>query len=214
MMLNPAHANCAALVAWSQFELGRPVDVEVPYVPFHAAAGLAIEITAVQAMSVGDHARAAESFDQAQRRHEGYFRRSALRSQWGIAEAQRRAGDPEGALATLKDLEDRCARAGITALDARIADSIRQCDRGGGRARGPLEGRVTARQREVLSLVHGGLRTAEIADRLGLSPATVDTHIRGAMERLGVSSRAEAARLVMGVDAAAPAPRPEARPGG
>ncbi|MGZ4711123.1 MAG: hypothetical protein ACXWBN_20465, partial [Acidimicrobiales bacterium] len=169
MMLNPAHANCASLVAWSQLELGRPVDVALPYVPFHAAAGLIIEITGVQALSTGDHARAADLFDQAQRRHEGYFRRSALRCQWGIAEAQRRAGDPEAALTTLKDLRESCARSGITILDARIAESICQCGgAGGSKARGRGQGQVTARQLEVLSLVHGGLRTAEIADRLGL----------------------------------------------
>lgn len=211
MVLNPAHANCAALVAWAQLELGRPVDVAVPYIPFPAAAGLAIEISAVQALSAGDHARAAELFDQAQRRHEGYFRRSALRCQWGIAEAQRRAGDPEAALATLKDLEEICLRAGITAIDSHIAASARQCDPGGGRSRGREGGLVTARQLEVLSLVHGGLRTAEIADRLGLSPATVDTHIRGAMARVGASSRAEAARRVLGVDAARPDAPGEAR---
>ncbi len=212
MMLNPAHANCASLVAWSQLELGRPVDVAVPYIPFPAAAGLAIEISAVQALSLGDHTGAADLFDQAQRRHDGYFRRSALRCQWGIAEAQRRAGDAEGALATLKDLEARCARGGFTSLDAHVAESIRRCDPGGSRARDRADGQVTARQLEVLSLVHGGLRTAEIADRLGLSPATVDTHIRGAMERLGVSSRTEAARRVFGADAAGPVARPEGRP--
>ena len=204
MMLNPAHANCAALAAWSQLELGRPIDVAVPYIPFAAAAGLAIEISAVQALAAGDHARAAVLLEEAQARHQGYFRRSALRCQWGLAEAQRRSGDPEAALVTLKDLNERCARAGITSLDAHIAESIRRCEPVGGRARTRVQGQVTARQLEVLSLVHGGLRTAEIADRLGLSPATVDTHIRGAMERLGVSSRVEAARRVFGVDAEGP----------
>ncbi len=201
MILNPAHANCAALVAWAQLELGRPIDVPVPYVPFHAAAGLATEISAVQALAAGDHAGAAARFDEAQRRHEGYFRRSGLRCQWGVAEAQRRAGDLEGALTTLKDLEETCARAGVTFLDSHIAASAGLCDPDGVRTR-PVRGRshVTARQRQVLSLVHGGLRTPEIADRLGLSSATVDTHIRGAMDRLGVSSRAEAARRVFESD--------------
>jgi DNA-binding CsgD family transcriptional regulator len=204
MLLNPAHANCAALMAWSQLELGRPVDGVMVYLPFPAAAGLTTEIAAVQALAAGDHARAAELFDEAQGRHEGYFRRSGLRCQWGIAEAQRRAGDLEGALATLKDLEETCARAGITFLDGHIEASARRCDPEDSRGRRP-DGRraralVTTRQRQVLSLVHGGLRTPEIASRLGLSPATVDTHIRGAMDRLGVSSRAEAARRVFEAD--------------
>ena len=209
MILNPAHANCAALVAWAQLELGRPIAVAMPYIPFHAAAGLTIEISAVQALAAGDHAGAAALFDEAQRRHEGYFRRSGLRCQWGVAEAQRRAGDLEGARATLKDLEETCARAGVTFLDSHIATSVGQCDpdgaptrsdRGRDGGRGRARNQVTARQRQVLSLVHGGLRTPEIADRLGLSSATVDTHIRGAMDRLGVSSRAEAARRVFESD--------------
>ena len=203
MLLNPAHANCAALMAWSQLELGRPVDGAMVYLPFPAAAGLTIEIEAIQALAAGDHARAAARFEEAQARHEGYFRRSGLRCQWGIAEAQLRAGDLEGALATLKDLEETCARAGITFLDRHIAASIRRCDARGRRPDRGLDrgrARVTERQRQVLSLVHGGLRTPEIAERLGLSPATVDTHIRGAMDRLGVSSRAEAARRVFEAD--------------
>jgi DNA-binding CsgD family transcriptional regulator/tetratricopeptide (TPR) repeat protein len=196
MIINPAHANCASLVAWSQLELGRPVEVPIPYVPFAAASGLVVEISGVQALAAGDHERAIDLFTEAQRRHDRYFRRSALRSQWGIAEAQRRAGDLEGALVTLKQLHETSSRAGVS-IGPRLAESIVRCDPSGRRPRAAARPPVTARQREVLSLVHGGLRTPEIAGRLGLSPATVDTHIRSAMDRLGVSSRAEAARRVM-----------------
>jgi DNA-binding CsgD family transcriptional regulator len=202
MVLNPAHAGCATLVAWSQLELGRPVEVAAPYVPFDAASGLVVEIDGVRSLAAGEHEQAIEHFTEARRRHERYFRRDALRSQWGIAEAQRRAGDPEAALVTLKELDEASAKAGVS-LGSRVAESMARCRpaEGGSRGRGPstpAAARVTDRQREVLSLVHGGLRTPEIADRLGLSPATVDTHIRGAMERLGVSSRVEAARRVFG----------------
>ena len=200
MLLNPAHANCASLLAWSQFESGRPVDVSIPYIPFPALAGLAVEIGALQALTAGDHDLAVERFDEAATLHAAYLPRSALRCAWGAAEAQRRAGDTAAALLSLKDLEDACIVAGIASMQPRLAESMRRCAPSGARGggdRSSVAGAVTARQREILSLVHGGMRTPEIAERLGLSPATVDTHIRGAMARLGVSSRAEAARRSM-----------------
>ncbi|GAA1981575.1 response regulator transcription factor [Catenulispora subtropica] len=46
--------------------------------------------------------------------------------------------------------------------------------------------RLTAREAEVLSLLGTGLRTAEIAVLLGLSPRTVDNHRRRIYAKLGV----------------------------
>jgi DNA-binding CsgD family transcriptional regulator/tetratricopeptide (TPR) repeat protein len=54
---------------------------------------------------------------------------------------------------------------------------------------------LTARQVEVLRLVADGLTNAGIADRLVLSVRTVDTHVAAVLAKLGVATRAEAARL-------------------
>lgn len=53
--------------------------------------------------------------------------------------------------------------------------------------------RVTGRQREVLKLLATGQSNKEIAIALGLSPATVKTHVAQAMATIGASNRAEAA---------------------
>jgi DNA-binding CsgD family transcriptional regulator len=53
--------------------------------------------------------------------------------------------------------------------------------------------RLTSRQREVLARVAAGLTDAEIADRLGVAPATVGKHLESIYERLNVHTRTAAA---------------------
>ncbi len=58
---------------------------------------------------------------------------------------------------------------------------------------------LSVRQREVLAGIARGKLTKEVARELGVSEATVKTHLARAMERLGASTRAEAvARYVAG----------------
>jgi len=52
---------------------------------------------------------------------------------------------------------------------------------------------LSAREREVLSLLAAGLRNREIAERLGVGEATVKTHVRHVLEKLRFRNRAEAA---------------------
>jgi DNA-binding CsgD family transcriptional regulator len=51
---------------------------------------------------------------------------------------------------------------------------------------------LSAREVEVLRLVAQGLTNAQVAERLFLSPRTVDQHLRSIYNKLGVSSRAAA----------------------
>ena len=55
----------------------------------------------------------------------------------------------------------------------------------------------TTREREVLRLVAQGLRTSEVAAALGLSPRTVDVHLRAIYRKLGVRSRTAATRVAI-----------------
>jgi DNA-binding CsgD family transcriptional regulator len=50
---------------------------------------------------------------------------------------------------------------------------------------------VTSREMDVLTLVAQGLGNAQIADRLFLSPRTVETHVANLLAKLGASGRAQ-----------------------
>jgi DNA-binding CsgD family transcriptional regulator len=58
---------------------------------------------------------------------------------------------------------------------------------------------LTGRQLEILRLLSAGLTNAEIAARLVLSVRTVDHHVSAVLQKLGVSSRAEAAVVASGL---------------
>jgi DNA-binding CsgD family transcriptional regulator/DNA-binding Xre family transcriptional regulator len=58
---------------------------------------------------------------------------------------------------------------------------------------------LTPRQLDVLVLVVNGLTNRQIAERLGLSPGLVGTHIGRITGELGLTSRAELAALGAGV---------------
>jgi two-component system response regulator DevR len=53
---------------------------------------------------------------------------------------------------------------------------------------------VSAREEQVLALLADGLTDREIAERLGISPRTVETHVGSLLSKLGVRNRAQAAR--------------------
>lgn len=52
---------------------------------------------------------------------------------------------------------------------------------------------LTKQEVKVLALVAQGWRTAKIAQELYLSPRTVESHLAHVFDKLGVSSRTEAA---------------------
>ena len=56
-------------------------------------------------------------------------------------------------------------------------------------------GSLTLREREILDLLVEGLTDRAIADRLGVSPRTVETHVSNIVERLRVRNRAEAVAI-------------------
>lgn len=55
----------------------------------------------------------------------------------------------------------------------------------------------TGREREILGLLAGGATDVQIAEKLSLSPATVQTHVRNAKSKLGARTRAQAVALAL-----------------
>ena len=77
----------------------------------------------------------------------------------------------------------------------------------------PGLGRLTPREREVLSLVADGLTNRQIAERLVISEGTAIRHVSNIFGKLGVTNRAAATRAALdgGLESAGPADRPWAR---
>ena len=64
-----------------------------------------------------------------------------------------------------------------------------------GPASRPLPGPLSAREREVLSLIASGLSLPDIAERLTIAVSTVRTHARNAYRKLGARNRPHAVAL-------------------
>jgi DNA-binding NarL/FixJ family response regulator len=73
---------------------------------------------------------------------------------------------------------------------ARVLEAVRDPARARRRVADRPE--LTAREWQVLELLRTGLTTAEVADRLVLSPITVRSHAHSIRRKLGVASREEA----------------------
>jgi serine/threonine-protein kinase len=95
--------------------------------------------------------------------------------------------------AILVDALDRLV-AGEIVLDPSIITRLMQRRR----QRDPLDG-LSPREREVLALVAEGLSNRGIADRLGLSERTVETHMNQVFGKLGLEETPELHRRVRAV---------------
>jgi DNA-binding CsgD family transcriptional regulator len=69
----------------------------------------------------------------------------------------------------------------------------------GTRKQRPVEGwaSLTDSEQRVVRVIAQGLTTAQAAQRLFLSPHTVDSHVRHSFRKLGVNSRVELTRIVL-----------------
>ena len=61
----------------------------------------------------------------------------------------------------------------------------------------PSQDGLTQREREVALLVADGLRSREVAERLGIASQTVKSHLKTIFDKLGVRNRVELARRLV-----------------
>lgn len=54
---------------------------------------------------------------------------------------------------------------------------------------------LSGREREILTLLGSGLRAQGVAEEIGIKPATVHTHVRNIVGKLGVDSRTQAVAI-------------------
>ena len=88
-------------------------------------------------------------------------------------------------------------RMGQTYLSPAVSQALLSDAVHGLRAPAAAPPEITARQREVLTLVAQGLSTKEVALRLNLSAKTVDTHRTNLMNQLGIHDLASLVRYAV-----------------
>ena len=190
----PVGALAAVTAAWAQSDAGGQARGAGIGQGSQVCGGSEEELAGIGLLAE-DPAAARERFVDAGQAWTGIERRGALRCAWAGAEAARRAGDRDAAIAALRDARSEMTAAGITAIVSRVNRSLREAGVREASGRSADERGLTAREREILTLVAQGLSTAAIARRLGLEAATVETHIESAREKLGAANRTQAAIL-------------------
>ena len=107
--------------------------------------------------------------------------RAAVMGQ-GTSDPLRAAAFAEGASRTM---DEAIAAAGAVLASAAI------------RTARPANLRLSPREREMLACIVEGMHDREIAERLSISPRTVQTHVLGILNKLGAHSRAESVAIAI-----------------
>jgi DNA-binding NarL/FixJ family response regulator len=136
-------------------------------------------------LAIATPARAAEAAAAA-------YERTAERLEASAAQAEKRAelhslaGRTDAEVAD-RDTARRARRVAERARDSAVLLRARHRD-----AQSESPPSITVRETEVLQLASHGLNSAEIADQLALSPATIKTHFEHIYAKLGINDRAAA----------------------
>lgn len=204
-----------ALIAEAQILVGEPdraltsaqdlITHAPPDNAFELALGSRIAGLAHQAL--GQPAAALTSLEQALRAFaaaEMPFEAARARLEWASANASSVAGAAPAAQESLTIFEHlgarryaRRARRLLYQLGIRPRSTLRTR---------PDGAPVSPREREIIRLVAEDLTTAEIAERLIISPRTVTTHLDRIYTRLGINSRAALVRYAIEAGLLSPHP--------
>jgi DNA-binding CsgD family transcriptional regulator len=186
--------DAAAAATDTAFEFARsknsPYTTGLAYWRWRAGLETAVPVTRddpyVLEMA-GEWARAAESW-------------ATIGCPYESALARASAGDEPGLRRALTELQRLGARPAAGIVTRMLHErGVRGVPRGPRRVTQHNPASLTAREIEVLALIAQGLRNTDVAERLFLSPKTVDHHVSAILRKLDVRTRgeasAEAARL-------------------
>lgn len=141
----------------------------------------------------GDAATAARELESAVARFAALrFPLEEARARLALAGIQAASGSPL-ALPSARAVRDALERLGARRDADQAAALLRDLGVSGRTAIRGGRDDLTAREREVLSLIAAGLSNAAIAERLVIAPKTAEHHVGRVLSKLGVRSRAEAA---------------------
>ncbi len=90
-----------------------------------------------------------------------------------------------------------CRQVLVVTLSARLPDGAELISSAQLDPSPPVTSHLTPREREVVELVALGANTRAIASKLTLSPETVRTHVRNAMDKTGAHTRAQLVAIAL-----------------
>ncbi len=178
-------AGTVATAAVARFELAEAVMVELAPAKVPIFASFPVEVEALRTFAEGHPGRAIELLDAVTDRP-GIPRRYQVRAQWVAAVMAARSDRPDTPC-RFQAVHRLAVAVGLAPLATRAAAALRSFDR---------PATLTDRETAVLRLVQEGLTSNEIAARLGIARATVESHIGSAMRKLGARTRRQAALMI------------------
>jgi DNA-binding CsgD family transcriptional regulator len=168
---------------WIAYDTGtEPVAAETTPWPVPVASTL----SAWDKAAPGPFAQAATAWD-------GLAAREQVRCLLALAA---HSGDAKAAVAALEAAERIADEHGLIVLAGRARRGLRKHDVRRDRRSARGGGGLTDRESEVLRHVAAGHPSRRIAEILGITAETVETHIRSGMRKLGAKTRTEAAVLL------------------
>ena len=186
----PGQILAALAGAWASAELERPISNALLAALDAAPPNLRGARHEATALGCGDPGAASAEFEVAATAWRPASVRERIRATWGAGVAAAAAGDRARACGLLDEADFDAQQHGLRALQNRIDRARHRA--GLPRAARDADGELSRRQQDVLRRVAAGATTTDISRALGVSPATVETHVRAALRLTGSLTRRQA----------------------